>query len=361
MTNKNLVSGLKVSVHGNINKESQSLAARGAARHGLAAHGEARLGTAREGAGDNSCPFISESGVFLSAGLDDRDVASFALFVKGVDNRGRTVTAVISSGEIDRDGEIIDPAAIEAAWPSFMRNPVLLAAHQHRLSDGKSPVIGKILSGKRSGNEFIAEVQFSTTPLAEEYWTLYRDKTQRAFSIGFIGKKWETQVIDGQRVKVWVEIELLELSAVPVPSNRDALSKSAAKKQAFVEAKKLEAEEEEYDEWEEFVEKHWDESVAEFGEEYTAQSLCSREELNRHAQEWIDRIFLGDKNGRLPGEKSCIIAQCYSLNNKFLDAYHEGMELVDDVQRVEKEPDKECPDFVNMVLPDFVDLVRGKR
>jgi hypothetical protein len=282
-------------------------------------------------------------------------------FTKAVSGQSRTITVIISSGSVDRDGEIIDPAAIEDAWVGFMRNPVLLAAHQHRLSDGKSPVIGKVLSGKRSGNEFIADVQFSTTPLAEEYWTLYKDKTQRAFSIGFIGKKSEMRLIEGQKIKVWTQIELLELSAVPVPSNRDALSKSAAKKQQFVAAKKLEAEVEEYDEWEEFVEKHWDESVAEFGEEYTAQSLCSREELNRQSQEWIDRIFLGDKNGRLPGEKGCIIEQCYPRDNKFLDAYHEGMELVEDVQRTVNKSDDDGPDFVNMVLPDFVDLVRGKR
>jgi len=282
-------------------------------------------------------------------------------FTKAVSGQSRTITAIISSGSVDRDGEIINPAAIEAAWPGFMKNPIVLPAHTHRLDSGEPPAIGVVRRGWRDGNTFVAEIEFAMTPLAETYWQAYKTKVQRAFSIGFIGKKWETQLIDGQRVKVWVEIELLELSAVPVPSNRDALSKSAAKKQHFVAAKKLEAEVEEYDEWEEFVEKHWDESVAEFGEEYTVQFLCSREELNRQSQEWIDRIFLGDKNGRLPGEKGCIIEQCYPLDNKFLDAYHEGMELVEDVQRTVNKSDDDGPDFVNMVLPDFVDLVRGKR
>jgi len=276
--------------------------------------------------------------------LGEKDFAHFLFFTKAVNGQSRVITAVISSGEIDRDSEIISPSAIENAWPSFMRNPVLLAAHQHRLSDGKSPVIGKVLSGKRSGNEFVAEVQFSTTLLAEEYWTLYKDKTQRAFSIGFIGKKSEMRLVDGQKIKVWMQIELLELSAVPVPSNRDALSKSGARKQAFVERKKIEAANDDYD--------SWDELCKDFGEELVVSTLGSKEEANRHAQEWIDRIFLGDKNGRLPGEKGCIIEQCCPLYNRFLDAYDPEVELVDDVQRTVNKPEDECPDFAS--------LVRGK-
>jgi hypothetical protein len=53
-------------------------------------------------------------------------------------------------------------------------------------------------------------------------------KVQRAFSIGFIPKQSEFRIINGERVRVHTEIELLELSAVAVPSNRDALSKVAA-------------------------------------------------------------------------------------------------------------------------------------
>jgi hypothetical protein len=287
----------------------------------------------------------SASGLTFEKGEVGRDAHFANFFTKSSDAKTRRITAVISSGEIDRDGEIIDPVGIEAAWPGFMKNPVLIAAHQHRLSDGKSPVIGKVLHGKRVGNEFIAEVQFSTTPLAEEYWTLYKDKTQRAFSIGFVGKKFEMRLVGGQRIKVWTQIELLELSAVAVPSNRDALSKSAARKQAFVAAKKLEAEADDYD--------SWDELCKDFGEAAVVDALGSREEANRKAQEWIDRIVCGDKNGYLPGEKGCKIEECAPLYNRFLDAYVDGMELVDDVQRIGNKPEDKGLDFVS--------LVKGKR
>jgi len=291
------------------------------------------------------------NGSILVHGEAGKDARFLDFFTKAVNGKLRVITAVISSGEIDRDNEIILPAVIVAAWPSFMRNPVLMASHQHRLADGKSPVIGKVIRGWRKGNEFLAEIEFTTTPLAEEYWELYRGKTQRAFSIGFIPKESEIRLIDGERIRVHTRIELLEISAVPVSSNRDALSKASIRKQKFVAEKKQEAANQEY----------YEELVRESGQEYADQVFCSEEESNRKAQEWIDRILLGDKQGRLPGEKGCIIEQCCPRYNRFMDAYEEGMELVEDVQGAENKPDGDGPDYVSLVLPDFVLLVKGKR
>jgi len=273
-----------------------------------------------------------------------KDCRSFDFFTKTADAKTRTITGVISSSVLDRDGEIILVEAVEAAWKDYMVNPVVLTTHLHRLDQGHSPVVGRMISGHRDGNQFVATVQFADTMLGEEYWQLYRTRIQRAFSVGFIGKESEVQLINGARVRVWKKIELLEVSCVPVPSNPTALSKSSAKKQAFVERKKLEAANDDYD--------SWDELCKDFGEAAVVDALGSKEEANRHAQEWIDRIFLGDKNGRLPGEKGCIIEQCCPLYNRFLDAYDPDAEPVDDVQRIKKEPEGECPDFAS--------LVRGK-
>jgi hypothetical protein len=48
----------------------------------------------------------------------------------------------------------------------------------------------------------------------------------RAFSVGFIPVKGNWQESKGKRVFIHEEIELLEISAVPVPSNRSALARS---------------------------------------------------------------------------------------------------------------------------------------
>jgi len=75
-------------------------------------------------------------------------------------------------------------------------------------------------------------MKFATTALGEEYWQLYRDGHMRAFSIGFIPLKWVSD--DQQRnrwggpLRTYTEIELLEISAVAVPSNRSALAIAAA-------------------------------------------------------------------------------------------------------------------------------------
>ena len=283
-----------------------------------------------------------------------KDCRTLDFFTKTADNKTRRITATISSGQIDRDQEIISPSAIENAWPGFMRNPVLLAAHQHRLSAGTSPVIGRVIKGWRSGNEFIAEFEFAETSLANEYANLYLKKIQRAFSIGFIPKVSDVRIIDGERIRVHTVIELLEISAVAVPSNRDALSKSGAKKQAFIEQKKREEVEFADDN---FIcllpgEDGYEAQNARLEKkvrEDRSRKFGSVEAANADAMEWINRIFYGDKQGRLPGEKTCQIQECYPRDNKFLDAFYAGGGVENEVEKTENMPEEECPDFAAIV------------
>lgn len=177
-------------------------------------------------------------------GLDTKEVQ--ALFVKSIDTEKRQITAIASTGSVDRDGEIILPSAFKETLPQFMKNPVILACHQHRLSDGRSPVVGKAVKAWLDKKALHVVIEFAKTELGDEYWHLYRDGFQRAFSIGFMhGRDDYTQeTIDGRPVKVINKVELLEISCVPVPSNREALSKSAKQKQQFVEQKRQERDEE---------------------------------------------------------------------------------------------------------------------
>lgn len=150
--------------------------------------------------------------------------------VKSIDTENRSLDAVASTGEKDRDGEIILPSSVNATLDSFKANPVILATHQHRLSSGSSPVIGSAIpdSVKVGNDDITFKMRFATTPLGEEYWQLYRDGHMKAFSIGFIPLKYENRPDQktGQSVLTYTEIELLEISAVPVPSNRRALARA---------------------------------------------------------------------------------------------------------------------------------------
>jgi len=67
------------------------------------------------------------------------------LLVKSIDQERRQITAVASTSNMDRDGEVILPTAFKGCLPSYMKNPVILAGHQHKLADGRSPVVGKTI------------------------------------------------------------------------------------------------------------------------------------------------------------------------------------------------------------------------
>ncbi len=158
--------------------------------------------------------------------IDGASEKFFFAAVKRIDAEARTLDAVASTSDLDRHGEVVLPEAFTRSLASFKANPVILAGHQHRLYTGSSPVIGSALPESIEVREKDVRftMQFASTPLGEEYWTLYRDKHMRAFSIGFIPLEWQDARDEKLGdIRTYTKIELLEISAVPVPSNRRAL------------------------------------------------------------------------------------------------------------------------------------------
>jgi HK97 family phage prohead protease len=129
-----------------------------------------------------------------------------------------------SDDSVDRDGERID----KGAWKrldGFTKNPVLLQQHQWQ-----EPPIGKIegLSVTEKGLE--GTVKFARTPVGQEYKSLYEDGIMSAFSVGFVPHEKRIDDVDGKEILTWTDVELLEISAVSIPSNANALVQRAAKK-----------------------------------------------------------------------------------------------------------------------------------
>lgn len=131
---------------------------------------------------------------------------------------------VISNDEVDRHGDVIlvDGWRLEA----YQRNPVFLWAH-----DYLRPVIGRAVSVWKELHGLAARMQFAPTDFAQEVASLYRGGYQRGVSVGFKPIRYEerrderTGRFQGIR---FLEQELLEVSAVPVPANRNALRRSDA-------------------------------------------------------------------------------------------------------------------------------------
>ena len=132
---------------------------------------------------------------------------------------GDSLTFVASTGAVDRHG---DTVALEG-WrlDGYRENPVVLWAHDYR-----RPAIGRTQSVWRDGGALVARLEFAPTEFASEVERLYRQGYQQGVSVGFRPLRFEerrdarTGAFLGIR---FLEQELLEISAVPVPANRAAL------------------------------------------------------------------------------------------------------------------------------------------
>jgi HK97 family phage prohead protease len=142
--------------------------------------------------------------------------------VKGIDEKEGTLTAMVSTGARDRMDESLDPMGADIK--NYLKNPVVLWAH-----DYTQPPIGKALWTKRTQDGVISKVKFANTEFAQEIFQLYKDGFLKAFSVGFVPKKWEDGDGDKKPRRKFTSWEMLEFSAVPVPANPEALSLAISK------------------------------------------------------------------------------------------------------------------------------------
>jgi len=140
------------------------------------------------------------------------------------EDASRRLRVTISTDARDRHGDILEPGGAQIA--AFLKNPVVLWAHDYR-----SLPIGRCASLAREGGAIKAEIAFAPTPFAREVYDLYAKGFLRAWSVGFLPLTWEVLEDEegkfgGYHVRSW---ELIELSAVPVPANADALTDALCK------------------------------------------------------------------------------------------------------------------------------------
>ena len=142
-----------------------------------------------------------------------------------VEKKGEKMIAIASDSSNDRQGDSIK----QDNWDlrNFRKNPVLLLSHQHHL-----PPVGVAKNIRIDGKKMTFEPVFhDITQQAREVKQMYIDGIMKAFSVGFM---------DSEKKN-----ELLEISAVSVPANANALvfSKSFTEKdeieiKSWVEKKK---------------------------------------------------------------------------------------------------------------------------
>ncbi len=126
---------------------------------------------------------------------------------------------VASSPNADRDKDRINPLGIKTE--SFERNPVLFYGHNYH---DPWAVIGRIPEFIRSGSDFRFKPELRAAANDADPMNivklLWDSKLLNASSIGFMPIKGSHNDIGGID---YDEIELLEISLVPLPANQDAL------------------------------------------------------------------------------------------------------------------------------------------
>ena len=150
--------------------------------------------------------------------------------IKTVDSDSMTVEAVVSTKNVDRDGDIVTPKAFEKRLKTYKQHPVLLSSHNY---GDLLKQIGEAVKVKVTDSGLEATFKYyAGMGNAEADWAwVLAQKGIASFSIGFIGhefdyirqKDGEAEMITGRK---FTDVELLEISQVVVPSNRQALQMS---------------------------------------------------------------------------------------------------------------------------------------
>ena len=140
----------------------------------------------------------------------------------GAVEENESMTFVVSTDAMDRHGDTI---AVEGwRFEAYMNNPVILWAHNYA-----RPAIGRAVAVWKEPHSLLARVEFAPTDFAQEIKSLYRAGYQRGVSVGFRPMRYTLRrdKHSGEFLGIdFLEQELLEISAAPVPANPHALRKA---------------------------------------------------------------------------------------------------------------------------------------
>jgi len=175
----------------------------------------------------------------------DIDIEDLELVRKGivaekaeVDKDERAVTSYINTATKDRDNEIMEPEGV--ILTHYRKNPVVPYGHDYR-----GLPVGKNIWIKKDKKGLMAKTVFLKHQLADDVYRLYSEDVagtgpaMKGWSVGFIPLKWERpngkereskegEADTGTR-RIYKKWELVEYSAVMIPSNREALTEMVEK------------------------------------------------------------------------------------------------------------------------------------
>jgi len=117
-----------------------------------------------------------------------------------------------STTDVDRQGDIVPASVWEAGLKNYLRNPIILAQHDH------DDPVGRMVQHRIDSSGLWIKARISA---AAEIYNLVKDGVLTAFSVGF-------RVLDAEynaatELFVIKKLELVEISVVSVPANQNTL------------------------------------------------------------------------------------------------------------------------------------------
>jgi len=117
-----------------------------------------------------------------------------------------------STVDVDRHGDVVPSSVWEKGMQNYLKNPVILAYHDH------SNPIGRMTEHKSDNKGLWIKARIST---AAKQFQLIKDGILTAFSIGF--RVLDAEYNSAAEVFLIKDLELVEISVVSVPANQNTL------------------------------------------------------------------------------------------------------------------------------------------
>lgn len=183
---------------------------------------------------------LQSQGIFADSKQDKDSMVSRKSYnlsdIKVEDGEERTFTAICATNDCDREGEVVLPQGLNVT--EYSKNPVLVFAH-----DYSKYTIGKCTSLKID-DKMTCKFWMANTTAGNEAWELVKSGCLSSVSIGFIRenvlkrgtpafneaiKRYGISQMENIK-QITSKAELVEVSLVPIPANRNAIIQEIAAK-----------------------------------------------------------------------------------------------------------------------------------
>lgn len=147
---------------------------------------------------------------------------SYRADTKAIDDQDGLIKAIVSTEAVDRDGEVILSSAWRKTVGDFMKHPVLISSHDYNdLTKQLGEWVSLEITDK--GLEGVAKYYVNEGNAEADWGYLLASKGKSAYSVGFMAYDYMEGNGEDKAKRTYTDVELLEISQVTIPSNRDSL------------------------------------------------------------------------------------------------------------------------------------------